>query len=107
MIVIEMPWPKVDKKSPNTKAHTYREVVRQACEDRGVESVKGRVSVFISYRPSEGSRASLGDNARAVLDGLVSGHAIEQLSQVQDLRIVRDESMPPSWIKIQIQELRK
>lgn len=106
MIVIEMPWPKVDKKSPNTKAHTYRELLRQACIDQGVSTMKGRASVFISYRPSEGSRASLGDNARSVLDGLVAGHALEHLSQVLDLRIVRDESMLPSMIKIQIQELR-
>ncbi len=106
MIVIEMPWPEVKKKAANSRTQAYCQAVLKACKEQGVDPIKGRLSIIICYRPQEGSRASLGDNARAILDGLLAGRAIEQLSQVEDMRIIRDESMSPSTIKIQVQELR-
>ncbi len=101
-----MPWPEVKKKAANSRTHAYCQAVLKVVSFLFNVSFYRMVSIIICYRPQEGSRASLGDNARAILDGLLAGRAIEQLSQVEDMRIIRDESMSPSTIKIQVQELR-
>jgi crossover junction endodeoxyribonuclease RusA len=69
---------------------TYRKAVTEALA--GTPRVSGRVSVRIVAHPPDNRRRDLDNLLKASLDGLVHGGALEDDSQIDDLRIVRGEN---------------
>jgi crossover junction endodeoxyribonuclease RusA len=79
----------------------YRAAVTEALA--GTPKTAGRVSVRIVAHPPDNRRRDLDNLLKASLDGLVHGGALEDDSQIDDLRIVRGENKRHGELSVVIQ----
>lgn len=71
------------------EGRAYRQAVTEALA--GTPKATGRVSVRIVAHPPDNRRRDLDNLLKASLDGLVHGGALEDDSQIDELRIVRGD----------------
>lgn len=81
----------------------YRAAVTEALA--GTPKLLGRVSVAIVAHPPDNRRRDLDNLLKASLDGLVHGGALEDDSQIDDLRIVRGENRRHGALSVLIHPL--
>lgn len=67
--------------------------------------LRGRLRVEVQAAPPDGRRRDLDNLLKPVLDALTDGHIWLDDSQVDDLRIIRLDSIPGGSLSIEIEEI--
>ena len=116
-VVIVLPWPPsvnryyrsiskgklAGRVLVSQEGRAFRQEVAAMLERRQMRPIKDRLRVTIAAYPPDRRRRDLDNLLKASLDALVFGGAIEDDSQIDDLRIWRGEVREGGELRIHIQ----
>lgn len=121
MITLRLPWPPTvnhywrhPNKGPLAGRHlisedgrSYRAAVHGDVlqQLRREPKIEGRIAVAISANPPDRRQRDLDNLLKGVLDAMTHAHVWIDDSQIDDLRIVRDEVMPGGRLIVTVREV--